>query len=378
MSRRAEFISYSPRSILNKSKRPDSWFWARYSAYPYVGCQHGCSFCYCRERKYAPYDDPEDFAYVIKVKTNAPELLRRALGRQPVDLVFTGDYQPAERKFGLSRRMLEVCCDLGFPVFVLERSPLVLRDLDVLQSIQAKAPSVVAFSVIAAPGSSAEPAVRQFERLAPPAARRFKAMERIAQAGILTGTCAMPLLPGITDNPLDLETLVRWTADHGGRFVLAGSLTLADVQREYFLAQLQKQQPQLLSHYHALYPPGSYAPATEAGRRLARTVRELCQRHGLSDRIPRPVIPGDRRECSRRLAEWLANRCYDLELEAAPPSQVWAYRKAAWAVEDLEPGVDRVYQAMGRRGLEQVPGIGPRLAGEVERWLQLADPPARL
>ena len=55
--RKTIFETYRPRTILNKSKRPDHWFWTRYTAYPYIGCQHGCHFCYCREKKYAPYDD---------------------------------------------------------------------------------------------------------------------------------------------------------------------------------------------------------------------------------------------------------------------------------------------------------------------------------
>ena len=165
MSRRAKFVPYRPKTILNKSKRPDHWFWTRYSAYPYIGCQHGCEFCYCREKKYAPYDDPDDFAYVIKVKENAPELLRKALNRQPVDPIFTGDYQPAERKFKLSRRMLQVCHDLGFPIFILERSPLVLRDLDLIQAIEDKARAVVAFSIITTPESAEYERVCKIERL---------------------------------------------------------------------------------------------------------------------------------------------------------------------------------------------------------------------
>jgi len=72
VSRRVSFVSCRPKTILNKHKRADHWFWTRYSAYPYIGCQHGCEFCYCREQKYSPYDDPHDFAYVIKVKENAP------------------------------------------------------------------------------------------------------------------------------------------------------------------------------------------------------------------------------------------------------------------------------------------------------------------
>jgi DNA repair photolyase len=369
VGRRTEFEPYRPRTILNKGKRPDHWFWTRYSAYPYLGCQHGCSFCYCRERKYTPYESAEDFAYHIKPKQNAAELLRRALQRQPIDLVFTGDYQPAERKYLLSRAMLEVCCDLGFPVFVLERSPLVLRDLDVLQSIQARAPSVVAFSVIAAPGSRAEASVRAFERLAPPARRRFKAMERIAREGILTGACAMPLLPGICDDPENLEAIVRSTAEHGGRFVLAGSLTLADTQRGYFLRDLEHLQPHLIDGYQTLYPPGAYWPPEQKVRALAREVRRLCEQYGIADRVPRPIIPGDKRARNRRLAEALANRAYALELENAPGSQVWAQRRAAWAIEDLPQDVGLVYQSLGLHGLQSVPGVSPGVAQQIEAWL---------
>jgi DNA repair photolyase len=183
MVRRTRFVPYRPKSILNKAKRPDHWFWTRYSAYAYIGCQHGCAFCYCRERKYAPYDDPEDFAYVIKVKQNAAELLRRALSRAPVDLVFTGDYQPAERKFMLSKQMLEVCRDLGFPVFVLERSPLVFRDIGILRDINRCAPSVVAFSILTTPESPSYTRVREIERLAPARGAAITPTRRQAVAG---------------------------------------------------------------------------------------------------------------------------------------------------------------------------------------------------
>jgi DNA repair photolyase len=145
MARRVEFVSYRPKTILNKHKRPDHWFWTRYTAYPYKGCQHRCFFCYCRERRYYPFDDADqavrdDFGYVIQVKKNAPDLLHQALSRAPVDVVGTGDYQAAECKFGLSRCMLEVCLELGFPVFVLERSSLVLRDLELVKQINQRAP----------------------------------------------------------------------------------------------------------------------------------------------------------------------------------------------------------------------------------------------
>ncbi|MBN1178401.1 MAG: hypothetical protein JXD18_04265 [Anaerolineae bacterium] len=370
MGRRAEFVPYRPKTVLNKQKRADHWFWTRYSAYPYKGCQHGCAFCYCREEKYAPYDDPNDFAYVIQVKQNAPELLRRALSKLPRDAVFTGDYQPAERTFELSRRMLEVCHDLGFPVFVLERSPLVLRDLDLLQAIEARARATVAFSIISTPDAPHYERVCALERLAPKAEKRFRAMEVLARAGLITGTCFMPALPYLCDDDATLESVVRWTADHGGRFVLAGGLTLSDQQRTYFFDVLQAQFPDLLDRYQALYPPGSYGPVTGTWRKTALKIREACVRYGISDRVPRPIVPGEKRALNKRVVEVLANQAYALELEDAPAHRVWSYRKAAWAIEDLEQDVDLIYRHMGRRGLEGIENVGPQLALEVEALLR--------
>jgi DNA repair photolyase len=370
MKRRTMFVPYRPKTILNKSKRADHLFWSRYSAYPYIGCQHGCEFCYCREEKYYPYEDVLDFPYLIKVKENAPTLLRRGLQGQPVDVVFTGDYQPAERKFEISRRMLEVCLDLGFPILVLERSPLVLRDLDLLQAIQDRAVAVVLFSIVSTPDSPGYERVRQLERLAPPAEKRFAAMERIAAAGILTGTCMMPILPGLCDDEETLENVVRWTADHGGRFVIAGGLTLADQQRAYFFDVLSERLPDLVDFYAATYPPGSYGPPRDRWLRIARRIHEFCQATGISDRMPRPIIPGDKRTLNKRVAERLAYEAYRLELADALPHEIWAYRRAAWAVEDLEPELGLVCRIMGRKGLESIENVGPRMAQTIETLIR--------
>ena len=368
MGRRTAFLPYRPNTILNKSKRADHWFWSRYSAYPYIGCQHGCAFCYCRERTYSPYDDPHDFAYKIKVKENAPELLERALRRAPVDVVFTGDYQPADRKFGLSRRMLEVCRDLGFPVFVLERSPLVVRDLDLLREIHQKAHAVVAFSIISTVEAPSAARVRAIENLAPAAEKRLAAMEKFAAAGITTGTCAMPLLPEVCDDDATLTSLVRQTAEHGGQFVLAGGLTLADQQREYFIGVLKRDLPDLAARYEALYPAGSYGPSQAAWRRTAMRVRELCAAYGIGDRVPRPIVAGDKRTLNKRLVEWLADQAYAMDL-AGDPRRMWEYRKAAWAIEDLSQEIGLVQRTLGARGLASVPGVGENMAAEVEAWL---------
>jgi DNA repair photolyase len=303
------------------------------------------------------------------VKENAPVLLRKALSRVPGDLVFTGDYQPVERKFGISRKMLEVCYDLGFPVFVLERNPGVLRDLDLLQAINQRSPSVVPFSIISTPDSSNYDRVCQMENLAPLAVKRFAAMEKIAAAGILTGTVMMPILPGLCDDDRNLEAVVRWTADHGGRFVLFGGLTLADQQKDYFFGVLRDRFPDLLAMYEKLYPEKSYGPAGWSQKEIALRIGELCEKHGLRDRIPRPIIPSDKRALNKRIVEVLAQRLYHLELENAPGYRIWPYRKAAWAIEDLEQDVGLVYRTMGRKGLESIPNVGPRMAQVVEELL---------
>jgi len=370
MRRRAVFVPYQAKTILNKGKRPDHWFWSRYSAYPYKGCQHGCEFCYCRETKYCPHDAPADFDHVIHVKENAPDLLRKALSRLPVDVVCTGDYQAAERKFCISRRMLEVCLDLGFPVSVLERSPLVLRDLDLLKDINARAPSVVFFSLISAPDSPTYERVRQMENLAPRMEKRYAAMEQIAKAGILTGISMMPILPGLCDTDGNLEATLRWTANHGGKFVLAAGLTLADQQRDYFFGVLRDRFPDLLPLYEQIYPSGSYG-AVRSGdpHAIGRRIRELCRQYGIADRMPRPIIPGHKQALNKRIVEALANQCYWMELDNAPGQRVWAYRKVAWAIEDLDVDIGLLYRQMGRKGLENLENVGPRLAEVVEGLL---------
>jgi hypothetical protein len=274
-----------------------------------------------------------------------------------------GDYQPAERKFGLSRKMLEVCLDVGFPVAILSRSPLVLRDLDLLQVSNQKAVAVAMFSIISTPDSPGYERVRQMENLAPTAAKRFAAMEQIAKAGILTGTCMMPILPGLCDDEANLEAVVRWTANHGGKFVLAGGLTLADQQREYLFGVLRERFPDLLPLCERLYPAGSYG-AVRIGdpHAVGRRVRDLCRRYGIADRMPRPIISGDKRALNKRIVEVLANESYSLELGNAPGQRVWAYRKVAWAIEDLQQDVGLIYRQMSRKGLESISNVGPRLA----------------
>jgi hypothetical protein len=209
------------------------------------------------------------------------------------------------------------------------------------------------------------------ERLAPPAEKRFAAMAQIAAAGIVTGTCCMPILPGVCDDDANLAAVVAATANHGGQFVLASGLTLADQQRDYFFGVLRERFPDLVQSYEYLYPEGSYGAVGQSWPATGRRIRALCRAAGISDRMPRPIIPGEKRALNKWVVETLANRAYELELDEAPSQQIWAFRKAAWAVEDTEQDIGLVCRTMGLRGLQSIRDVGPEMAGEIERLLDI-------
>ncbi len=188
MSSKLVIKSYQPKSILNVHKHIDGgWFWVKYSAFPYLGCQYGCEYCYWRDEKYNPHKpsrDPEvlefedAFSQYIKIKENAADLLRKELSKKPKDLIYLDHYQPIEAKERLTREMLKVCLDLDFPVFINEKSPLILNDLDILKKISKKTYLAIAWSIITADDDETrkiiEPKAQQVKA-------SFEAMKKLSQ-----------------------------------------------------------------------------------------------------------------------------------------------------------------------------------------------------
>jgi DNA repair photolyase len=361
------FQEVSAKRILNVHKHVDGpWFWTKYAAHPYVGCRSGCAFCYARGHL-----DPETFDTQIRVKTNAVGLLRDQLSNCKRDVISAGDWQrPAEDRYRLSRGMLAVVRDLAFPLFIVERSPLLTRDLDLLVEIDRQAWVGVAWSI-----SSLDAALkRAFEPRSPGVRRRLRAMETLAQAGLLVGTALMPVLPFVGDDEGHLADVVRATKDHGGRFVLGGGLTMQGEQARCSMEAFRRLDPAATSRVRALYDwaPGGkprYSPPRAYSARLGMRVRELCDRHGLLDRIPRYIAPGPL-AVNRRIAERLFLHTYDLELEQAPAYRVWAYRKAAWTVDEWPESVAEIHQTRDEAGLQALPNIGKSIAKRIARWLR--------
>jgi hypothetical protein len=180
-----EFQEYRARKIVNVHRHVDGpWFWGRYSAHPYIGCRSGCEFCYVRGGRYLGRRDPDAFDTLIQVKVNAVELLRKELARLQPDVIACGDWQqPAEERYRLSRGMLQVVRDYAFPLFIVERSPRLTCDLDLLTDINQRSWVGVVLSM-----SSVDPALkRAFEPHSPGVKQRLQAMETLAKANILHG-----------------------------------------------------------------------------------------------------------------------------------------------------------------------------------------------
>jgi hypothetical protein len=208
-------------------------------------------------------------------------------------------------------------------------------------------------------------------------------MEMLACAGILVGAALMPIIPVVGDDEAHLGDAIRAVKDHGGSFVLAGGLTMAGAQAERTLNAARRLDPALAICWRQMYNwseggTPSYSPPREYNARLGLLVRELCARHGLADRMPRYIPPGPL-AINKKIAEQLFLKTYDLELEQADEYhirslrsvQVWAYRKAAWTVDELPESIAELYRAQGEEGLRKLSGIGKSMAAEIAGWLRV-------
>lgn len=380
MSSKLVIKSYQSKSVLNVHKHIDGgWFLVKYSAFPYLGCQYGCEYCYWRDEKYNPHKpsrDPEvlkfedAFSQYIKIKENAVELLSKELSKKPKDLIYLDHYQPIEAKERLTRGMLEVCLKLGFPVFINEKAPLILNDLDILKKISKKTYLTVAWSII----TTVDDKTRIiFEPKAPLVKARFEAMKKISEAGISTGTVFMPILPFIYDDEKNIEAVIKKTKECGGEYVLEGGLTLWGHCKTHFYKVLEKHNPELLAKYKMFYDKkdNKQDPWLTHTIKIHPLIKKYCQKFGIENHIPRPInffpIP---LQSNKKIAEDLFLQAREIQLSSGMNYKYWALQKAAWALDELEESVVNIYQNKGITGLKQIKGIGQYLAKKIEEFLK--------
>ncbi len=198
-------------------------------------------------------------------------------------------------------------------------------------------------------------------------------MAKIAKAGILVGTSMMPIIPLVGDSRKHMTDLVLATKEHGGKFVIGGGLTMAGRQAERTLEAVRGFDPKLELRWRELYQRKEDQRRARGAEKhdttTALLLREVCEHHGLADRIPRHIAPG-KLATNQRIAERLFLKTYDLELAQAAKQRIWAYRRAAWTIDEFPESIVEVYETRKEAGLRELPGIGQKLAGLIATWLR--------
>jgi DNA repair photolyase len=249
-----EFFTLPVRSLLNRCDVPRMPF--AWTINPYRGCEFACKYCYARyTHEFMELRDGVDFERKIYVKQHAAWMLRRDLkqvkpGEQIALGTATDPYQPAERRYGVTRTILEeLARHHGLDLGIVTKSNLVLRDLDVLREISRHNQLFVNLTITTLNADLA----RILEPRAPRPDLRLEAMRKLNEAGVAAGVICAPVVPGITDLPRDLEDLVRAVAQAGGKYIYANPLFLKPCSAAIFLPFLEKEFPQLVESYRQRY-----------------------------------------------------------------------------------------------------------------------------
>lgn len=262
------FLGIQPRSVLNAPSSTGMAFW---SLNPYVGCEFGCAYCYARRthrwtvekaantpgacaavREAATLPSAHAFERRILVKENAEALLRRALpaGRaEALPIVIgsaTDPYQPAERRFRLTRSVLEVFrAHEGYKLTLITKSALVARDASLLAEIGRRHDVSVYVSLASLDGAL----LRCLEPRTPAPHARLRAMRQLADAGVRVGVLIAPVLPGLTDSRGALRALLAAARDAGARMAGGGPLRMGPATRHVLLPWLDEHRPALARRY---------------------------------------------------------------------------------------------------------------------------------
>jgi DNA repair photolyase len=225
---------------------------------PYQGCALGCRYCFGATEESFHVMDPSICR--VGVKTNLPYLLSREIKKRlsPLSVLIgaaADPYQPAERRFRLTRRILELFINAGFPIHVLTKSEDVLNDVDLLAPYSEKGLAVVTISLCSLKPEMAE----WLEPYAPPPSRRLSLMRTLARRGVVAGVALSPVFPRLTDNPADLKELFRKASSHGASYVLPTAFCRGseDAPTSRFLQTLEARFPGQVSYYRRIFDGGA-------------------------------------------------------------------------------------------------------------------------
>ena len=276
-----EYLTLENRSVLTRCTSPRMPF--EWMINPYRGCEFACKYCYARyTHEFMELRDGLDFERKIYVKQHTGWLLRQELkqvrpGQSIAIGTATDPYQPAERRFGITRGLLaEFARHHGLRLSLVTKSNLVVRDLELLKETALHNRLTIMVTVTTVNSDLA----RILEPRAPRPDLRLQAVEKLAKAGIRVGVNCAPVLPGITDSPPSLEAVVRTAAQAGAGFVFAHSLFLKDCSAKVFMPFLREKFPKLAADYEQRYSSRAFVSAAYA-RRIADLVDKYEIKYGI-------------------------------------------------------------------------------------------------
>jgi len=280
-----EYFTLPVRSLLNRcvSKREMPFSW---TINPYRGCEFACKYCYARyTHEFMEMRDGIEFEQKIYIKQHAADLLRQELRRvKPGEEIAIGTatdpYQPAEKRFEVTRGILEeLARHEGLELGIITKSNLVLRDLDMLREINRKNLLHVSLTITTLDAKLA----RILEPRAPRPDLRMQAVKELSKAGIRTDISCSPVLPGITDSVKNLESIVKAAAAAGAKGIFANPLFLKPCSAAVFMPFLKEEFPKLYEEYTKRYEKHAFLPRAYH-QRVSELMKRLRQKHGLGER----------------------------------------------------------------------------------------------
>ena len=315
------------KSVLNKLKYPDSWFWSRYTLNTYSGCAHACIYCDARSQRYYL----EDFENEVIIKTNFDTKLDQRFTRARTllpDVIAPGGvndaYQPIEKEIEHTRKVLQVIAKHKFPINIATKSNLIVRDIDILQKIANDTWCTVGFSIT----TTNQELASFLEPHSSPPSLRFEALKNIKKQApnIQTGTYFIPIIPFIEDDDENLEEVIKQSKKSGADFVLfSPGLTLRDSQADFFFKKLKNSKykkvlkPLLELYRGQIYPPSDYV------RNLHTKLLHISEKYNMAIRVKR-WIPSDYRKWNYKISELLLNKEYidTLRTGKSNKTMMWA------------------------------------------------------
>jgi DNA repair photolyase len=289
------------KSVLNKHKRRDSWSLIDYTLNPFTGCSYNCLYCYIHGSHYGG-----DETHKFKIKSNAAEILKKQLKRRAKRGEYgiigiassTEPYPEIERELKLTRSLLKIIARFKFPVSILTRSKLVLRDMDILKEINENAilpsdlkPKLRGGAIISFSFSTPdEKLARIFEPNAPLPKERLETMKKFKDEGFKTGIWFMPVLPYLSDSEKQIEKMVVLAKNYGADSILSGGLTLfgdgpTDCKTVYYKT-IETHFPELLDKTKMLFGKKFY-PNLKYQKILAERTEKICNKY----RIKNTILP---------------------------------------------------------------------------------------